>query len=321
MNDQTHNDKAGKTDFDSIYNREDPRAYFRTLAPLKYSSPAHGKRIFLKCAEKITDIRGNAQIDIIDLCCGYGLNGALLKHDMELENLYDRYASEGTTTLASEDLVEADQQHFADAKPGMDVINDIVGIDVAENAVRYAEAVGFVDEGVALNLEEDALPPRIATFAEFTDLITVTGGMGYISGETFKKVLDCAATDEMPWIVTFPLCSVPVDDFVETFEEYGLKVETWDDFAFPQRLYSSETERTRMEAAIAAVGHMDPDELDDNFVPSRLLIARPEADTRKVPLEELIPWDSAPRLKTPLRDAQLQPPKNPGPLRSTKLYC
>lgn len=321
MSDQNHNDRAGKSDFDSIYNRDDPRAYFRTLAPLKYSAPAHGTPIFRNCADQIADLREKPQIDVLDLCCGYGINGALLKHDIDLKDIYSRYASKDSAALSPADLVEADKQFFAEVEAERGPIDEIIGIDVAENAVRYAKAVGFIDEGAAINLEEKDLPAPIAAQAEHCDLVTVTGGMGYISSETFEKVLDCTETDELPWVVSFPLCSVPIDEFVETFEQYDLTVETWDDFTFPQRLYSSETERTRMEAAITAAGHVAPEEFDENFVPSRLLMARPDDEARKVPMADLIPWDSAPRPKGSNARAQPHSPERSEHLPPTKVFC
>ena len=118
VSDQNHNDRAGKSDFDSIYNRDDPRAYFRTLAPLKYSAPAHGTPIFRICADKIADLREKPQIDVLDLCCGYGINGALLKHDIDLKDIYSRYASKDSAALSPADLVERLRSAAAGAGAG-----------------------------------------------------------------------------------------------------------------------------------------------------------------------------------------------------------
>ncbi|EST36825.1 hypothetical protein [Streptomyces roseochromogenus] len=45
---------GGKARFDDIYDRPDPRAYFRRLAPLEYEIPHHAQPVFRQAATERT---------------------------------------------------------------------------------------------------------------------------------------------------------------------------------------------------------------------------------------------------------------------------
>jgi hypothetical protein len=78
-------DKVGKASFEHIYDAEDPRGYFNTLGGLEYAAPRHGYDLFSSLAEHIHP--AGERLTIVDVCCSYGINSALLKHDVNLEEL------------------------------------------------------------------------------------------------------------------------------------------------------------------------------------------------------------------------------------------
>ncbi|MBA3611025.1 MAG: hypothetical protein H0W54_06380, partial [Rubrobacter sp.] len=86
-----HNEES-KANFNHVYDLPDPRGYFETLGSLGYLAPEHGRRVF---SALLKSMRGEAGEDpkVLDLCCSYGVNAALLKHDLTLDDLYARYAS------------------------------------------------------------------------------------------------------------------------------------------------------------------------------------------------------------------------------------
>jgi len=76
-----------KANMDSIYDQSDPRAYFRELEKLDYAIPNAAKPIF----QKLITHRRRGQDDtvhVLDLGCSYGVNAALLKHDLSMDDLY-----------------------------------------------------------------------------------------------------------------------------------------------------------------------------------------------------------------------------------------
>src|ERR671932_1424272 len=100
--------KPGKADFDLVYGLEDPRGYFGAFAKHGYCIPQHGQRVFSKLIEtrreKGSNGLGNRRTRVVDVCCSYGINAALLKHETTLSDLYKRYGSGALSGLSSKEL-------------------------------------------------------------------------------------------------------------------------------------------------------------------------------------------------------------------------
>ncbi len=79
---------VAKADMDHIYDQSDPRTYFRELNKLDYAIPGIAKPIFQKLIGHIHK-RKHDTIYVLDLGCSYGVNAALLKHDLSMEELYE----------------------------------------------------------------------------------------------------------------------------------------------------------------------------------------------------------------------------------------
>ena len=76
----------GKVSMDHIYDNPDPRTYFRELKGLDYGLPGIAKHIVQELISYLQGSREEA-IDILDVGCSYGVNAALLKHDMSMTDL------------------------------------------------------------------------------------------------------------------------------------------------------------------------------------------------------------------------------------------
>ncbi|WP_223772781.1 hypothetical protein [Streptomyces sp. 135] len=131
---------SGKTRFDDIYDQPDPRAYFRTLAPYEYEIPHHAQAVFRRTRELRSRMPGDeGPVTVLDVCCSYGINAALLNHDLTLADLYAHYTS---AALTPQELIECDKEFYAtrrrpDATP-------MIGLDAAANATRYALDAGLL---------------------------------------------------------------------------------------------------------------------------------------------------------------------------------
>ncbi|MCF3119533.1 MULTISPECIES: hypothetical protein [Streptomyces] len=249
---------SGKTRFDDIYDQPDPRAYFRTLAPYAYEIPHHAQTVFRRTRELRARVPGDeGPVTVLDVCCSYGINAALLNHDLTLDDLYAHYTSAEAAALTPAELVERDKEFYAsrrraDATP-------VIGLDMAENATRYALDAGLLDEAYAENLERVPPSPQLCGAVARTGLITVTGGIGYISHRTFDALLGCARRPV--WVSAFVLRTVPYERIAATLAAHGLGTVTDSSRTYPQRLFTSPEERRDAVRQVILAGQ-DPTGLE-----------------------------------------------------------
>ena len=97
-----------KANFEDICNVPDPRAYFRALGSLDYQIPAHGGAVFGTIAEEIASGRDRDGVRIADLCCSYGINVAVLKHDTTYLDIVGHCTSDAASDLSPEEVLERD---------------------------------------------------------------------------------------------------------------------------------------------------------------------------------------------------------------------
>lgn len=270
-----------KANFASIYDRPDPRSYFGELSALDYESPHHAQPLFLR----VLDVLGASRPTVVDLCCSYGINGALLKHELQLSDLYDRYAGEQTRGLSRQELVAADRRFYAERRrPGAP---RVIGVDAAPQAVAYALEVGLLDAGAGENLEQREPSAELARAMAGVDLITVTGGIGYITGRTFERVLACTPPGRRPWVMALCLRTVSYTPIAETLASKGLVTEQLEGCTFPQRRFADDQEREYAFAGLAARG-LDPQGKESEGVyHAEVYLSRPAEDVARQPIGEV----------------------------------
>lgn len=280
---------AGKTCFDDIYDRPDPRDYYRTLGEFDYQIPHHAEEIF-RTLLAIRQDEGHRR-SVVDLCCSYGINATLLRHDLTLEDLYTHYRAPDRHAAGVEETVAGDKAFF-----GAHRLADpprVVGIDAADHAVGYALRTGLLDAGFAENLEET--PPTSALRAAVADacLVTVTGGVGYITHQTFRRVLDCVATP--PWIAAFVLREVDYRPIADTLATYGLRTELLESRTFRQRRFATDTESRSALESLARDGISATGKEATGYYHANLFVSRPAHEVDERPLEDLLAGATVPR--------------------------
>ena len=284
--------KSGKTNFEVIYDLEDPREYFNTLGNFGYCIPQHGQRVFSELIEaRRAGVNGNGtgegRTKVVDVCCSYGVIAALLKHDIVIDDLYTRYRSEELAGLSSEELARADAAFYGERmKEGAP---EVVGVDVARHAVSYGLRSGVLDAGFAENLEEDEPTEELRSAVSGTDLLTITGGVGYISECTFERLLGCMAGEDgrLPWIAVFALRWVSYDDISDVLSSFGLVTEKLAGRTFTQRRFTGAEER---EYVLEELAGMDVDSTgreDTGWYHANFYLSRPVQDA-SIPLETLL---------------------------------
>ncbi len=287
--------KSGKANFEIIYDMEDPREYFNTLGEFDYCIPQHGQQVFSKLIEarhaggSSNGIEDRHRTKITDVCCSYGVIAALLKHGLSIDDLYARYGSEEFAGLLSEELAEADaafyREHLKEAAP------EVVGLDVARNAVSYGVRSGALDAGFAENLEENEPTEDLRRAVSGTDLLTITGGVGYVSERTFERLLDCAAggsEGRVPWIAALALRWVSYEEISEALSRYGLVTEKLDGHTFPQRRFLDTAERGYVLEELAKMGIDTAGKEETGWYHADFYLSRPVEEAARVPLEELL---------------------------------
>ena len=89
-----------KANMDHIYDRSDPRAYFRELKSVGYTIPGEAKPIFQKLIGHLQN-KTNDTVRVLDIGCSYGINAALLKYDLSIDNLYDHWGRDNLACIFS----------------------------------------------------------------------------------------------------------------------------------------------------------------------------------------------------------------------------
>ncbi|MFD5399337.1 hypothetical protein ACFWJW_34670 [Streptomyces sp. NPDC127097] len=276
----------GKADFEAIYNCPDPRRYFTTLNPLDYQIPHHGQAVFRAVAETLQRHRSDRPpLNVVDLCCSYGVNAALLNYRLSLSDLYGHYTAPGAGMPTTRQLLEEDRTFFANRRNAAPF--RITGIDAADRAVAYARAVGLLDHGFAENLELDEPSPELRRVLAGTDLITVTGGVGYITARTFGHLFDHVSRP--PWVAAFVLRTVSYQPVSALLARAGLVTEKLTTRTFRQRRFADGGERQATFEALAARGLSTAGKESDGFYHAELYLSRPAADVAALPMEELLP--------------------------------
>jgi predicted TPR repeat methyltransferase len=274
-----------KENMDYIYNQLDPRAYFRELNKLDYAIPYTAKPIFQKLIGYLQQRRDNT-IQVLDLGCSYGVNAAILKHDLSMDELYEHWSQNKMTDATSEEVVAYDQQFYA----GTDNLEDIkmIGLDQAENAIAFAIETGLLDEGIVANLETEPLSTLAKQTLAQVDLVTSTGCVGYLTEKSFDRFLPAVSEGQMPWLANFVLRLFPFDAIEKSLDKWGYVTEKLEGQTFFQRQFASDDEHDQVLEQLRDQG-VDPTgkEADGHFL-AEFYLSRPMKDVTNVPIERLL---------------------------------
>jgi hypothetical protein len=274
-----------KMDFSDLYNSRDPRNYFKYLGQLDYIIPHLAQPIFgqlIRARQELQD----EPVTVLDLGCSYAINGALMKYALDYEALRQRYTAPSLQTLSSEEMLELDR-HFYRAWPRHESVRAI-GLDISENAIRYGEKCGLLDRGLAMDLESREMTLDEAADLADVDIIVSTGCVGYVTSNTFERVLKASRRGRTPWVASFVLRMFPFDEIEKTLGAYGLVTEPYEGATFVQRRFAT---REEMEAAIRAVEArgLDSEGCEtEGLYHANLFISRPVEEIERCPIQKLV---------------------------------
>ena len=165
---------------------------------------------------------------------------------------------------------------------------EVIGFDSAANAIEYAVDVGLIDRGVVQNLERRDPTPDVAAAVGAADLLTVTGGIGYVTERTFDRLLACSDPDNPPWVASLCLRTVPFEPIAECLASQGLVTEHLDGVTFPQRRFTGADEREYALTELDALG-VDPEGREaDGTYHVNVFLSRPAEDVAERPIDEIL---------------------------------
>ena len=272
-----------KANFDDIYVKDDPRAYFSVLGALDYMIPDVAAPIVRQIIGTHARRYGRKP-RVLDIGSSYGINAAVHRFPVTFASLRRRYARHEMAALEPAEVARLDRNYYA-SWPDRGRAT-FLGLDASEQAIRYAKDVGLIEDGVVADLEKEPLTPAMAEVLGDVDIVLSTGAVGYVTAKTFSAVLE--ASTRPLWIVSFVLRMFPYDDFQALFEQHGLVTEHLDSALFTQRRFIDLAEFE------SCLGRLSNRGLDSNGLESRgllqadLFVSRPAIDVRNARLDDMV---------------------------------
>jgi len=274
-----------KENMDHIYDQPDPRAYFRELKKLHYNIPGAAKPIFENLIFHLQNNRDDT-LRVLDLGCSYGINAALLKHDLSMPQLYDHWRQPVLADASPKEVVEYYKRFLSTLGEPDDI--EVIGIDPAESALEFAEEVGLLDEIIVANLEEERLSEEAKEELETVDLIMSTGCVGYVTEKTFEQLLPVVTSGRSPWLANFVLRMFSFDEIERTLGEWGYVTEKLEGRTFIQRAFASADEQEEVIEHLCEQG-LDPTGKEaSGHLHAEFYLSRPRAEAGDMPIEQFL---------------------------------
>jgi hypothetical protein len=273
-----------KANLNHIYNQPDPRAYFRELGKLDYAIPGTAKPLFESLIGHLRHERQDT-VHLLDLGCSYGVNAALLKHDLSMADLYEHWGSEKLTDAEPDEVRELDRRFF---NGNSECELEVIGLDVANNAVAFAEEAGLLDSGIAANLEVEPLPGAAQEDLAAVDLVTSTGCVGYVTEKSFEQLLPAMAKGQSPWMANFVLRLFPFEPIETALADWGYVTEKLEGETFIQRRFASPEEQEGMLRQLRE-RDIDPEGKEaEGHLHAEFYLSRPAEEAGRMPLRDLL---------------------------------
>lgn len=272
-----------KADFTEIYAAPDPRAYYRTLRPLDYQIPQQALPVLesvIAAADRTAGPR-----TVLDVCCSYGINAALLRHRVTLEELGARYTGPDIDDLPPDTLLDAERAFFASRRRRPNL--SVVGLDTSAPAIDFAVSAGLLADGWAEDLESSAPSPALVSGIRDVGVLISTGGVGYVGPPTFDRLLAALSQPEDLWLAVFVLRVFAYDEIAATLGQYGLVTEKLPG-TFRQRRFADRDEYEAANHDVALRG-LDPAGKEaDGWYHAECFLTRPAAEAARLPAAELL---------------------------------
>lgn len=283
MSDKFVSINSTKANFDDIYVKEDPRAYFSVLGALDYMIPDVAAPVVRQIIAAYARRYGRKP-RVLDVGSSYGINAAVHRFPVTFASLRRRYARHEMAALESTEVARLDRHYYASwPDKGLAAF---VGLDASSQAIQYAKDVGLFEDGIVADLEHGELTREAADVLDGVDIVLSTGAIGYVSDKTFRPIVD--AISRPLWVVSFVLRMFPYDGIQTVLDERGLVTEHLGSALFAQRRFIDLAEFHACLDRLSARG-LDSGGLESRgLLQAGLFVSRPADDIRRAPLDDIV---------------------------------
>ncbi|MER9534164.1 hypothetical protein NKI89_30990 [Mesorhizobium sp. M0309] len=265
--------KGTKHDFTAVYNRKWPHSYFRAHLAVDYMIPDRAKPVFERIFADYRRVRKKTRLKIIDVGCSYGINAALLRSELDLDDLYAAYLEPNGSLSRRKEVEHC--AFFRDRGLRDDI--HFVGVDPSFRAVRYAQSLGLLEAGITADLETRNLTLEECSALVDADILISTGCVGYATERTFARVYEASATSR-PWVVAFAMHPFSYHQVAAILRDFALETKLVDRFRQRQRRFSTPEERQAILKAMAKLGIEDRLERTTGYIYASCYISAPPGE-------------------------------------------
>jgi SAM-dependent methyltransferase len=203
--------------FDQLYNLSDPRPYFMGVKTGDYRMPGVLADILARLIPVLEARRGTAP-RLIDFACGYGAVGACLRNGLTMDDLYQIYGAPATP--------EGDGAALAAYARMAAPTHRIVGVDIADVALDYAQSIGALDAGYACNVLSGGIPSGLTEALCQADMIYESGAIGDHVAGAMEALLTACVGQNKPWLLLCPRPRVSVAAIEKALARHDYRLET-----------------------------------------------------------------------------------------------
>ncbi|EGU74905.1 hypothetical protein FOPG_08683 [Fusarium oxysporum f. sp. conglutinans race 2 54008] len=218
VNSQHQSAVAQKANFTDLHNQQDLGGYPTTLAPLQYTIPQQVLPLFQRLHR--LSCRGATAPAILGMRCSYGINGALLRHQVDLETWTAHYTG---SEPDSKQQALADKEFFASRERSPKPV--VLGLDKADHAVRHALDAGLIDAGWIEGLEVKDPSPDLRKALQGVSLIIYAGGVSYLSSGAFARIIAAVGRSSNLWVASTVIGTPSYEEIATELTEHGLVTE------------------------------------------------------------------------------------------------
>lgn len=210
---------AVKKDFTNIYVQKNPTSYLEEMRNLEYRIPDQTKPLYKHLVERIVNYK-KRPVKILDLGSSYGINSALLNHELIMSELDDFFLENNI------DPSIKSTQNFFDDLPNDDPNLEFYLVDTSSPALDFAKKAGLCEDSFCINLEKETIPSKLQQTMRDVDLIISTGCVGYIGGKSFAKIFSNIKGDrELLPIFAFTVLRIfQMGDIERVFKENNFEL-------------------------------------------------------------------------------------------------
>nr|WP_198428065.1 class I SAM-dependent methyltransferase [Nocardia bovistercoris] len=239
------------------------------MSALDYRIPELAKPFF---EQQIREYRAATRTHaptVLDIGCSYGVNAALLRLGLTIDELSEHYRAGEAASRAA--MVSRDRARLAEGDACPDV--RFIGMDAARPALDYANEAGLLHDIVHADLESADPTEAQRDLLASADIVISTGCVGYVTEKTLVRIAT-ADPARRPWMAHFVLRMFDFAPIAAEFAALGYRTERVPGL-FEQRRFASDDERAQVLNALSDRGIDTEGQESRGWLYAALYLSRP----------------------------------------------